>query len=139
MVLQSKGKLEMSDESKQSEKIVSELLRDPGQKVAEVKSSARRQILNNLVSLLDQAYQQSGENQSKSRAQQKWFTIFGYLAQVSTRIVRDLEYENLRSELDELKRQVLTDDVTDLRRTIIAPRHGTRAESQGQSDTLSDS
>lgn len=129
----------MSDGSKQSEKIVSELLRDPGQKIAEVKSSARRQILNNLVSLLDQAYQKSGENQSKSRAQQKWFTIFGYLAQVSTRIVRDLEYENLRSELDELKKQVLTNDVTSLRGTLTAQRHGTRDENQSQSDSHIDS
>ena len=129
----------MSDESKQSEKIVSELLRDPGQKVAEVKSSARRQILNNLVSLLDQAYQKSGENQSRSKAQQKWFTIFGYLAQVSTRIVRDLEYENLRSELDELKRQVLTKDVTSLRGAVITSRHGTGEESERQGDAQRDS
>jgi hypothetical protein len=129
----------MSDESKQSEKIVSEILRDPGQKVAEVKSSARRQILNNLVSLLDQAYQKSGENQSRSKAQQKWFTIFGYLAQVSTRIVRDLEYENLRSELDELKRQVLTKDVTSLRGAVVAPRHGTGEESERQGDAQRDS
>ena len=129
----------MSDESKQSEKIVSELLRDPGQKVAEVKSSARRQILNNLVSLLDQAYQKSVENQSRSKAQQKWFTIFGYLAQVSTRIVRDLEYENLRSELDELKRQVLTKDVTSLRGAVITSRHGTGEESERQGDAQRDS
>jgi hypothetical protein len=129
----------MSDESKQPEKIVTELLRDPSQKVAELKSSARRQILNNLVSLLDQAYQKSGENQSRSRAQQKWFTIFGYLAQVSTRIVRDLEYENLRSELDELKRQVLTNDGTSLRGTVIAPRHGTGESSQRQGDAPIDS
>jgi len=130
----------MSNESKQSEKIASELLRDPGQKVAEVKSSARRQILDDLVSLLDQAYRKSRtKKKTDSRVQQKWFTIFGYLAQVSTRIVRDLEYENLRSELDELKRQVLTNDVTSLRGTVIAPRHGTREESQGQGDAQRDS
>ena len=129
----------MSDESKHSEKIISELLRDPGQKVAEVKTSARRQILNNLVSLLDQAYQKSVENQSRSKAQQKWFTIFGYLAQVSTRIVRDLEYENLRSELDELKRQVLTKDVTSLRGAVITSRHGTGEESERQGDAQRDS
>jgi len=129
----------MSDESKESEKIVSELLRDPGQKVAELKSSARRQILNNLVSLLDQAYRRSGTNKTQSKVQQKWFTIFGYLAQVSTRIVRDLEYENLRSELDELKRQVLTNDVTSLRGAVIAPRHGTGEESERQGDAQRDS
>jgi hypothetical protein len=129
----------MSDESKESEKIVSELLRDPGQKVAELKSSARRQILNNLVSLLDQAYRKSGTNKTQSKVQQKWFTIFGYLAQVSTRIVRDLEYENLRSELDELKRQVLTKDVTSLRGAVTAPGHGPREESQSQGDVQRDS
>src|SRR6266702_7408934 len=130
----------MSDDSKQSEKIISELVRDPGQKIAELKSSARRQILDNLVSLLDQAYRKSrAKKKTDSREKQKWFTIFGYLAQVSTRIVRDLEYENLRSELDELKRQVLTNDVTSLRGAVIAPRHGTREESQRQGDAHSDS
>jgi len=129
----------MSDDSKQSEKIVSEAIRDPGKKVAEIKSSARRQILDNLITLLDQAYEKSGTNKTKSRVQQKWFTIFGYLAQVSTRIVRDLEYENLRSELDELKRQVLTNNGTSLRGTVIAPRHGTGEESQRQGDTQIDS
>ena len=129
----------MSDDSKQSEKVVSELLGDPGKKVADLKFSARRQILDNLVSLLDQAYQKSRTNKTRTRVQQRWFTIFGYLAQVSTRIVRDLEYENLRSELDELKRQVLTNDVTSLRGTVIAPGHGTREESQGQGDAQRDS
>jgi hypothetical protein len=129
----------MSDDSKQSEKIVSETLRDPGNKVAEIKSSARRQILDNLIALLDQAYEKSGSNKTKSRVQQKWFTIFGYLAQVSTRIVRDLEYENLRSELDELKKQVLTNDVTRLRRTIATPRHGSREKSPRKSDAYCDS
>src|SRR5712692_56557 len=129
----------MSDESKESEKIVSELLRDPGQKVAELKSSARRQILNNLVSLLDQAYRKSGTNKTQSKVQQKWFTIFGYLAQVSTRIVRDLEYENLRSELDELKRQVLTNDVTSLRGSITSPGHGPRDVIQRLGDAQRDS
>ena len=130
----------MSDDSKQSEKIISELVRDPGQKIAELKSSARRQILDNLVSLLDQAYRKSrAKKKTDSREKQKWFTIFGYLAQVSTRIVRDLEYENLRSELDELKKQVLTDDVTSLRRTIVAPGHGTREENQSKSDAQGDS
>jgi len=129
----------MSDDSKQSEKVVSELLGDPGKKVADLKFSARRQVLDNLVSLLDQAYQKSRTNKTRTRVQQRWFTIFGYLAQVSTRIVRDLEYENLRSELDELKRQVLTDDVTRLRRTIVAPGHGAREKSQSKSDPRSDS
>jgi hypothetical protein len=129
----------MSDDPKQSEKIVSELLRDPGSKVAQLRSVARRQILDNLVSLLDLAYQKSSLVKSTSKMQQRWFTIFGYLAQVSTRIVRDLEYENLRSELDELKRQVLTNDVTRLRRTIVAPGHGAREQSQPKKDTYRNS
>src|SRR6266571_1020534 len=130
----------MSDDSKQSEKIISELVRDPGQKIAELKSSARRQILDNLVSLLDQAYRKSrAKKKTDSREKQKWFTIFGYLAQVSTRIVRDLEYENLRSELDELKRQVLPNDVRSLRGAVPSQRHGSRDESQGQSDSQIDS
>jgi hypothetical protein len=130
----------MSDDLKQTEKIVSELLPYPGQKVAELKSSARRHILDNLVSLLDQAYRKSRtKKKTDSREQQKWFTIFGYLAQVSTRIVRDLEYENLRSELDELKRQVLTKDVTSLRGAVITSRHGTGEESERQGDAQRDS
>lgn len=114
----------MSDASKQTEKTISELLRDTGLKVAELKSNSRRQILDNLVSLLDLAYKKGSNVKSTSKTQQRWFTIFAYLAQVSTRIVRDLEYENLRSELDELKKQVLPNDVRRLRRTILAPRHG---------------
>jgi len=129
----------MSDDSKQSEEIVSETLPDPGKKVAEIKSSARRQILGNLITLLDQAYEKSGTNKTKSRVQQKWFTIFGYLAQVSTRIVRDLEYENLRSELDELKKQVLTNDVTTLRRTVATQGHGSREKNSRKSDPPFDS
>jgi hypothetical protein len=125
----------MSDVPKQSEQIISELLRDPGQKVTELKSVARRQILNNLVSLLDMAYQKSSLVKSTSKMQQRWFTIFGYLAQVSTRIVRDLEYESLRSELDELKRKVLANDVIRLRRTVLAPRHGAR-ESNWRKNSL---
>jgi hypothetical protein len=83
--------------------------------------------LDNLIALLDQAYERSSRNKTRSRVQQKWFTIFGYLAQVSTRIVRDLEYENLRSELDELKKLVLKEDVpTTLRRTIAKEGHGSR-------------
>ncbi len=129
----------MSDNSKQSEKIISELLPDPGRKVNEIKSAARRQILDTLISLLDIAYQRSGLTKNTSRVQQRWFTIFGYLAQVSTRIVRDLEYEQLRSELDELKKKVLANDVTRLRRTILAPRYGARESTRRKRSTISDS
>ncbi len=130
----------MSDDSKVSEKIVSEMLHDPSKKIAELKSSARREILDNLVSLLEHAYRRSRSKQkTDSKEKQKWFTIFGYLAQVSTRIVRDLEYENLRSELDELKRQVLTDDVRSLRGAVIAPGHGAREKDQSKNDARSDS
>ncbi len=129
----------MSDNSKQSEKIISELLPDPGRKVNEIKSAARRQILDTLISLLDIAYQRSGLTKNTSRVQQRWFTIFGYLAQVSTRIVRDLEYEQLRSELDELKKKVLANDVTRLRRTILAPRYGARESTRRRRSTISDS
>jgi len=129
----------MSDNSKQSEKIISELLPDPGRKVNEIKSAARRQILDTLISLLDIAYRRSGLTKNTSRVQQRWFTIFGYLAQVSTRIVRDLEYEQLRSELDELKKKVLANDVTRLRRTILAPRYGARESTRRRRSTISDS
>jgi hypothetical protein len=114
----------MSDDSKQSEKIASELLRDPGAKINELKVSTRREILDALVSLMEMTRQKSRLVKSSPRVQQRWVTIFGYLAQVSTRVVRDLEYESLRSELDELKKQVLTKDVIRLRRTTFSPRHG---------------
>ena len=116
----------MSDDSKQSKKILAELFRDPSIKASELKTGARREILDTLVSLLQMAYQKSTAVKSTPTVRQRWVTIFGYLAQVSNRMVRDLEYESLRSELDDLKKQVLTKDVIRLRRTIYAPRHGGR-------------
>ena len=114
----------MSDESKQSEKILSELFRDPTIKASELKASVRREILDSLISLLHLAYQKSTMTRGSPGVRQRWVTLFGFLAQVSNRMIRDLEYESLRSELDELKKQVLSKDVIRLRRTIYARRHG---------------
>ena len=116
----------MSNASRESEKILSELIRDPGIKATALKAAARREILDTLISLLDMAYKKGTMRRGSSAARQRWVTIFGYLAQVSNRMVRDLEYESLRSELDELKKKVLTKDVIRLRRTIYAPRNGAR-------------
>jgi hypothetical protein len=116
----------MSDDPKQAEKLLSELIQDPRVKSGALKTAARREILDNLVSLLAMAYKKSTDTKNSSAVRQRWVTIFGYLSQVSNRMVRDLEYEALRSELDELKKKVLTKDVIRLRRTIYAPRNGAR-------------
>lgn len=113
----------MSEDKGQIAEILPELAPKPEPKVAEVKAEARRKILDNIVSLLDLAYKK-GHRIKQTKEQQRWFTIFGYLAQVSTRIVRDLEYEALRSELDALKKQVLNRDGVRLRRAILASRDG---------------
>ncbi len=114
----------MSDEPKQSEKVLSELFRDSGIKTSELKTAVRREILDNLISLLHMAYQKSTMAKSPPAVRQRWVTLVGFLAQVSNRMIRDLEYESLRSELDELKKQVLTKDVIRLRRTILPPGNG---------------
>src|SRR5438552_2949863 len=58
------------------------------------------------------------------KMQQKWFSISASLAQTLARLVSDLEYENLRLEYEELKKQVLEGNVPSQRITL--PQTGLR-------------
>ena len=55
---------------------------------------------------MEQSLERSLSKKLDVRQQQKWFTITAYVAQVMARVVRDLEFEKLRAEVDELKRQM---------------------------------
>ena len=72
-----------------------------------LKSVKREEILEKLTSLLILAFQKSSSKNLPPRIQQKWFTICGYLAQVTAKIVTDVQYEKLRSDIDQLYEQVL--------------------------------
>ncbi len=75
--------------------------------VVRLKSLKREEMLEKLTSLMVLAFQKASSNKLPPRNQQKWVTICGYLAQVAARIVTDLQYEKLRSDIDQLDEQVL--------------------------------
>ncbi len=91
--------------------------------IEQLKSSKREEIITKTVALLNEAFQRGLKTKSNPKLQQRWFTICGYLTQVIARVVRDLEYEKLRQEVDELKRQVLDRNVSTPRRTRHPFRH----------------
>ncbi len=109
----------MNEENKvDAPRIASEALQDiVPSAVMRVKSSERKEVLKKLTSLLEISFQKGTRTRDDPKIQQKWFTISGYLAQVLARIVTDLEYEELRSDVDKLKEQVLDKNVIP-RRTI---------------------
>lgn len=89
-----------------------------GQLIDQLKSAKREEVLTRLASLLKLAFQRGIEVKSRNQAlQQRWFRTCGYLAQVIARVVRDLEYERLRSEVEELKKEVFGQNVESSGRT----------------------
>ena len=70
-----------------------------------IKSVHRDEVLKRLASILDAAFKKTVVPRQSIQTQQRWFTICGYLAQVMARLVRDLEYEKLRADMDDLKRK----------------------------------
>ncbi len=77
----------------------------------EIKSVHREEVLHRLSSILDAAFKQTVRPRQRVTSQQRWFTICGYIAQVTARLVRDLEYEKLRADMDDLKRRVAARNV----------------------------
>ena len=75
--------------------------------IVRLKSLKREEMLERLNSLIILAFQKASSKKIPPRNQQKWVTICGYLAQVAARIVTDLQYEKLRSDIDRLTEQVL--------------------------------
>ncbi len=91
--------------------------------IEQLKSSKREEIITKTVALLNEAFQRGLKTKNNPKLQQRWFTICGYLTQVIARVVRDLEYEKLRQEVDELKKQVFDRNVSTPRRTRHTLRH----------------
>ena len=106
--------------------LVSKYLGDalPSEFVRKLKSAKREEVLSRLASLLNTAFEKGVKPNSKAQVQQRWFTICGYIAQVMARLVRDLEYEKLRADVDDLKRRVLGKDVVSPGRSRDTPGHG---------------
>lgn len=89
-----------------------------GQLIDQLKSAKREEVLARLASLLKLAFQRGIESRRRNQElQQRWFRVCAYLAQVMARVVRDLEYEKLRTEVDDLKKQVFGKDVDSSRNT----------------------
>ena len=105
--------------------------------ISMLKESKRGRVLEGLSALLDQALERSLSKKLDVRQQQRWFTTTAYLAQVTARIVRDLDFEKLRFEVDELKRQMELANASIDTRDLAAEGHKsaaitTASTSQGQ-------
>jgi len=90
------------------------------------KISTREQVIAKLTALLAIAFERGTKSKYRAglKMQQKWFSISASLAQTLARLVSDLEYENLRIEYEELKKQVLEGNVPSQRITL--PQTGLR-------------
>ena len=90
------------------------------------KISTREQVIAKLTALLAIAFERGTNKKYRGglKMQQKWFSISASLAQTLARLVSDLEYENLRLEYEELKKQVLEGNVPSQRITL--PQTGLR-------------
>ena len=90
--------------------------------VDQVKSTNRQEVLERLGSLLNLSFDRGNRPRTKAQVQQRWFTICAYIAQVMARVVRDLEYEKLRADVEDLKKKVLSRDVHTTRRVRFSHR-----------------
>lgn len=94
----------------------------PSPEVTEgIRSLHREEVLSRLGAILDAAFKKTVQHRQRIQAQQRWFTICAYIAQVMARLVRDLEYEKLRAEMDDLKRRVAARYVNTSRGTQLPP------------------
>src|SRR5690348_9588511 len=88
--------------------------------ITKEKASTREQVIAKLATLLAIAFKKGTGKVTKGglKTQQKWFSIASSLATTLARLVSDLEYDNLRIEYEELKKQVLEGNVTSQRLTL---------------------
>jgi len=98
-------------------------LKLPQTAISTIKESTRSRVLQGLSTLMEQSLERSLSKKLDVRQQQKWFSVTAYLAQVMARIVRDLEFEKLRAEVDELKRQMDFADVVITTRALAEEGH----------------
>ncbi len=112
----------MPDQEAEAKRVLSEFMKEPRpvQLIDSVKGASRDEVLKKLGSLIKVAFRRGLHSKDDPKVQQRWFTICGYLAQVIARVVRDLEYEKLRADLEEVKMQVLDRTVTSHRRSRVS-------------------
>lgn len=82
------------------------------EEVARQKLSRREEMLEKLTTLMTLAFKKASSKRTEPKDRQKWVTVCGYLAQVAARIVTDLQYEKLRSDIDQLVEQVVDTNVS---------------------------
>ncbi|HYY92007.1 MAG TPA: hypothetical protein VE955_08460 [Candidatus Dormibacteraeota bacterium] len=71
----------------------------------QMKTSKRQETISKLSSLLTISYERA-KKAKQPRIQQKWIAMCGYISQVLGRIVTDLEYERMRSDVEKLTEPV---------------------------------
>ncbi len=82
----------------------------------QIKTSTRQEAIEKLSSLLTISYDKAAKAK-QAKIQQKWIAMCGYISQVLGRIVTDLEYERLRSDVEKFDEPV-DENVTSTRTTI---------------------
>ncbi len=69
-----------------------------------LQETSRAEVISGLALLLQEALQKALKTANQGpKVQQKWFTTAAYLAQVMGKLARDLEYEKLHIEFEELR------------------------------------
>jgi len=105
--------------------------------ITQEKTSTREQIISKLTTLLAISFKKGTNEKSRGgvKAQQKWIAISASLAQSLARLTSDLEYDNLRLDLEELKKRVLQGNVPSQRNTLHQARPGKTGEARGEQRT----
>ncbi len=97
----------------------------------------REHAIAKLTTLLAVAFKKGTNERSRGglKTQQKWFSIAASLAQSLARLTSDLEYDNLRSDLEQLKKRVLQGNVPSQRNTLHQARPGTTGQTSSEQRT----
>jgi hypothetical protein len=97
----------------------------------------REHAIAKLTTLLAVAFKKgtNGKGRGGLKTQQKWFSIAASLAQSLARLTSDLEYDNLRSDLEQLKKRVLQGNVASQRNTLHQARPGATGQTSGEQRT----
>jgi len=127
------------NEAEDIERLVMEGLKEAkiqGQIIQE-KFSTREQVIAKLTTLLAISFKRGINERSRGglKTQQKWFSISASLAQSLARLTSDLEYDNLRSDLEQLKKRVLQGNVHSQRDPLHQARPGNTGETPGEQRT----
>jgi hypothetical protein len=97
----------------------------------------REHAITKLTTLLAVAFKKGTNEKGRGglKIQQKWFSIAASLAQSLARLTSDLEYDNLRSDLEQLKKRVLQGNVPGQRNTLHQARPGATGQISSEQGT----